>query len=326
LLAAGEPTFWHWAIFSAVVALMLALDLVVFQRRARTLTLRDSALATLFWVAVALAFNALVWWWRGAETAVYFLTGYLVEWSLSMDNVFVFALIFNYFKVPLGRQHRVLFWGVLGAIVLRLVFVLAGSALLEHFDWITWIFGAFLIYTGVMFAFKKDDEVHPERNLLIRIAKRFFTVSTTYDGPRFFVREEGRLCATPLFVVLLVVEGTDLLFAVDSVPAIFGITRDPFIVFSSNIFAVLGLRALYFLLAGVIDIFHYLNYGLAAVLSFVGAKMIAEYWWDLHFFKDYPWASLVVIAVVLGVSIGVSLLHRPHQPDGNGDQQNGSSA
>ncbi len=320
MLAAGEPTFWHWAVFSVVVALMLGFDLLVFQRRAKRLTLRDSALATLFWVAVALAFNALVWWWRGSETAIYFLTGYLVEWSLSMDNVFVFAAIFTYFNVPVRRQHRVLFWGVLGAIVLRLAFVLAGTALLKYFNWITVVFGAFLIYTGVSFALKKEGDVHPERNLFLRIAKRFMTVSTSYEGSKFFVREDGRLKATSLFVVLIVVEGTDLLFAVDSVPAIFGITDDPFIVFSSNIFAVLGLRALYFLLAGVMDIFHYLNYGLGAVLTFVGAKMIAEYWWHWEFFKTYPWASLVVIAVMLGTSIVASVLHRPSKRENGGSR------
>ena len=307
------PAWWHWAVFGGVVAALLLLDLAVFHRRAdqHEPTLKQVAFWTVFWIAVAPAFNGLVWWWGGSTNAIYFLTGYLVEWSLSMDNVFVFALIFQFFKVPLKYQYRVLFWGILGAIVLRLAFVLLGATLLHHFAWITWVFGVFLVYTGVKLCLKPIRRSHPDQNLLMRLGRKLFNVSREDQGSKFFVREGGRNCVTPLFLVLLVVEGTDVLFAVDSVPAIFGITTDPFIVFTSNIFAILGLRALYFLLAGVMKIFHYLNYGLAAVLIFVGAKMIAEYWLGWHFFKDYPWASLVVIVVLLGISIVASLLTAP---------------
>ncbi len=286
---------------------MLLLDLVVFHRRPREPSLRQSAFWTLFWVLVALAFNGLIWWWGGSESAIYFLTGYLVEWSLSMDNVFVFAVIFGYFHVPLKHQYRVLFWGIWGAIVMRLAFVLAGAALIRHFEWILVVFGALLIVTGIKLALQQEH-VHPEKNILMRLSRRIFRISRESHDEKFFVREHGRWCITPLFLVLLVIESTDVVFAVDSVPAIFGITRDPFIVFTSNIFAILGLRALYFLLAGMVHMFRYLHYGLAAVLIFVGLKMIAEFWTDLHFFTDYPWASLVVIVVLLGISIIASLI------------------
>ena len=229
-----------------------------------------------------------------------------------MDNVFVFAVIFTYFQVPLKRQYRVLFWGILGAIVMRLIFVLVGATLIERFDWVLWLFGVLLIYTGIKLALK-HDEFQPESSLIMRIGRRIFRVSEGDHGNRFFVREAGKFCVTPLFLVLLVIESTDVLFAVDSVPAIFGVTKDPFIVFTSNIFAILGLRALYFLLAGVMDMFRYLNYGLAAVLTFVGVKMIAEYWlprWgiDFHFFSDYPWASLLVILTLLGIATVASIV------------------
>lgn len=286
---------------------MLFLDLAVFHRRSREPSLRQSAFWTVFWVLVALAFNGLIWWWGGSEHAIYFLTGYLVEWSLSMDNVFVFAVIFGYFHVPLKHQYRVLFWGILGAIVMRLAFVLAGAALIRHFEWILLLFGALLIFTGIKLAIQQEH-VHPEKNLLMRLGRRIFRVARESHDEKFLVRENGLVCITPLFLVLLVIESTDVLFAVDSVPAIFGITRDPFIVFTSNIFAILGLRALYFLLAGVMHLFRFLRYGLAAVLVFVGLKMVGEYWWELHLFKDYPWVSLAAIVTLLSISIVVSLL------------------
>jgi tellurite resistance protein TerC len=310
-MAAAPPSgiqaeWWHWVAFGVFVAVMLALDLGVFHRHSREPTLKESAFWTVVWTALALAFNGLVWHWGGSTAAVQFLTGYLVEWSLSMDNVFVFAVIFTFFQVPLEYQYRVLFWGILGAIFMRLAFILVGAALLKYFEWMLAVFGGLLVFTGLRLAIK-HEQAQPENNWLMRLARRVLPVASGSHGKHFFVRENGRRCITQLFLVLLVVESTDVLFAVDSVPAIFGVTRDPFIVFTSNIFAILGLRALYFLLAGVMGLFRFLHYGLAAVLIFVGGKMIAEYFFDLHLFKDNPWLSLVIIAGLLGVAIAASL-------------------
>jgi tellurite resistance protein TerC len=303
---AGEPNLWHWLAFGVLVIVLLTLDLVVFHRNAHEPTLRESAIWTMVWCSLALAFNCLIWVWRGQEMAVKFLTGYLVEWSLSMDNVFVFAVVFSFFGVPLKYQYRVLFWGILGAVVMRLTFILAGTALLTRFDWMLWIFGAFLIYTGAKLALHSDSKPDPERNIFMRAARRLFNVAKENHGDQFFVVEDGKRCVTPLFLVLLVIESTDVLFAVDSVPAIFGITTDAFTVFTSNIFAILGLRALYFLLAGAIDLFRYLNYGLAGVLVFVGVKMVADYWTGHHLVT--PVWSLVIILSLLGVSIVASIV------------------
>ena len=310
-----HPALWHWIAFGAFVVAVLVLDLAVFHRHSREPSLKESALWTVVWTLLALAFNGLIWHWAGSTAALQFLTGYLIEWSLSMDNVFVFAVVFTYFKVPLQYQYRVLFWGILGAIIMRLIFILAGAALLHYFEWVLAVFGALLIFTGVKLSIK-EEETNPEKNIAMRLGRKLFRVTEGEYGKRFFVREQGRFWVTPLFLVLLVIESTDVLFAVDSVPAIFGVTRDPFIVFSSNIFAILGLRALYFLLAGIMDMFRYLHYGLAAVLIFVGAKMLAEFFLnekDFHFFKDYPWASLVVIIALLGVSIAASLIAQRRQ-------------
>jgi tellurite resistance protein TerC len=291
----------------------LTVDLAVFHRKSHEPTLRESAIWTFVWCAMALGFNAVVWAWRGPQDAVLFLTGYLVEWSLSMDNVFVFAVIFLHFRVPLKYQYRVLFWGILGAIVMRLLFILVGKGLIDLFDWVILIFAAFLIYTGVKLSLQGDSEADPERNLLLRVGSRIFPVAKEDHGSHFFVVENGRRAVTPLFLVLLVVESTDLAFAVDSVPAIIGITKDPFLVFTSNIFAILGLRALYFLLAGVMDMFRYLKYGLSAVLVFVGGKMVAEYVAH-HYFgfeeNDHvipPVASLIIILTLLGAAVAVSI-------------------
>jgi tellurite resistance protein TerC len=316
---AGQPTLWHWLAFAVLVTILLVLDLFVFHRDSHEPTLRESAKWTVVWCLMALAFNGYIWWWRGAGHAIDFLTGYLVEWSLSMDNVFVFAVIFSFFRVPLKYQYRVLFWGILGAVLMRLTFVLLGTALISRFDWVMPIFGAFLIYTAVKLAFSGDAEVDPEHNLLMRLGRKVFRVAKENHGNHFFARENGLLCVTPLFLVLLVIESTDVMFAVDSVPAIFGITEDPFIVFTSNIFAILGLRALYFLLAGVMDLFRYLNYGLSAVLGFVGVKMVLEYvghqpWVPpflaikphQHLFT--PVQSLVIVLSCLGVSIVASVI------------------
>jgi tellurite resistance protein TerC len=304
--AAGEVQLWHWLAFGAFVVLVLVLDLFVFHRHSHEPTLRESAVWTVIWCTLALAFNGMLWAWRGSTVALEFLTGYLVEWSLSMDNVFVFAVVFAFFRVPLKYQYRVLFWGIIGAVIMRMTFILAGAALLEHFSWIMPVFGIFLVYTGAKLVMHRDSEVNPEHNILMRLAKRMFTVAQGDHGDKFLVVENGRRAITPLFLVLLVIESTDVLFAVDSVPAIFGITQDEFTVFTSNIFAILGLRALYFLLAGVMDLFRYLNYGLAAVLVFVGAKMIGEYWTGRHF--SSPAIPLLIILALLGISIAASLL------------------
>jgi tellurite resistance protein TerC len=312
---------WPWIAFGIIVTALLALDLFVFHRRDHAPSLRESAGWTLFWCALAMVFNGLVWKWQdtlwpgykpGHEPAIEFLTGYVVEWALSMDNVFVFAVIFRFFRVPLKYQYRVLFWGILGAVVLRLLFVLIGGELIGRFDWVLPVFGAFLLFTAIKLALQKEGEVHPEKNIFLRLARRLFNVSHgdhSRHGHAFFVREAGRRCITPLFLALLVMEGTDVLFAVDSVPAIFGISQNLFIIYTSNIFAILGLRSLYFLLAGMLDMFEYLHYGLSAILGFVGLNMIAEYWLMPKGEHIIPtWVKLLIIAALLGVSIAVSVM------------------
>ncbi len=307
--------FWHWAAFGGLITLLLALDLLLFHRRAHEPSLWESAGWSLFWIVLSLAFNGLVWHAFGREAGLDFLTGYLVEKSLSMDNLFVFVVIFRYFHVPVMYHYRVLFWGVVGAIFLRLAFVLAGAELLRHFDWIMALLGLFLLYTAFRLGTTKETKVHPENNLVLKAARRVFSVTAgdhREHGSRFFVREQGRIHITPLFLVILVVESTDVLFAVDSVPAIFGITKEPFIVFTSNIFAILGLRALYFLLAGMVDRFRYLHYGLAAVLGLVGVKMIVEF--AAARFAGCPqriippWVSLVVVATLLATAALASVI------------------
>jgi tellurite resistance protein TerC len=333
LLADAAPIrLIHWLIFGAAVAVLLVLDLTVFHKHSHEPSLRESAFWTCFWSALALCFNGFVWWWLGSKAALEFLTGYLVEWSLSMDNVFVFAVVFAYFGVPLKYQYRVLFWGILGAVIMRLTFVLLGAELVERYKWVLWVFGAFLVYTGLKLAFSKEEH-DPGDNLLIKTIRRIIPVASHSAGDRFFIRENGRLMATPLFLVLLVVESTDVLFAVDSVPAILGVVEKGtpymrFIAFTSNVFAILGLRALYFLLAGVMDLFRFLNYGLSAVLVFVGGKMIAEAarhneWlaglggWDAHAKGHlvHPAVSLLVIVTLIGTSVVASLMF-PERRDG----------
>lgn len=309
-----EDVTWRWVGFGVLVTVLLALDLLVFHRHDRVPSLRESAGWTVFWCGLAAAFNGLVWWQLGRAAGTDFLTGYVIEWSLSMDNVFVFAVIFRFFQVPTRYQYRVLFWGILGAIVLRLVFVLAGTQLIHRFDWVLPLFGLLLVYAAARLLWQAGGEVHPEKSLVLRVARRLLPVSQgsyAEHGHAFFVREGRQLSITPLLLVLLVVESTDVFFAVDSVPAVFGITLDPFIVFTSNIFAVLGLRALYFLLAGVMRIFAYLHYGLAAVLGFVGANMIAEYFLTSPGTHLLPTgAKLLVIALLLGLSIAASMANR----------------
>ncbi len=310
---AGHVEAWHWVAFGLFVAALLVLDLAVFNRRSREPTFRSSAIATAVWCSIALAFNLLLAIWRGGEIGLLFLTGYLVEWSLSMDNVFVFAVIFRFFGVPLKYQYRALFWGIIGAIMLRLGFILVGTALLARFEWILAILGLVLIYTGIKLAFESAEDFDPGQNRLMRLAKRFFPVTVEDHGQQFFAIENGRHAITPLFLVLLVIASTDLVFAVDSVPAIFGITDDPFTIATSNIFAVLGLRALYFLLAAVMGMFRYLNYGLSAVLIFVGAKMVVAFLLERQI---PPLASLAVIVALLAISIIASLVaDRRHPPE-----------
>ncbi len=297
-----DTSLWLWVGFNAFILAMLAVDLGLFHRRAHEVSLREATVWSAVWMALALLFNAGIYVFRGKEQAVQFLTGYLIEKSLSVDNIFVFALVFGYFAVPKIYQHRVLFWGILGALVMRAAFILAGSALLARFHWIIYVFGAFLIVTGIKMALSRSSEIDLEKNPLLRLARRLVPVTDGYREGHFFVREGGRWLATPMFLVLILLESTDLVFAVDSIPAIFAVTQDPFLVYTSNIFAILGLRSLYFLLAGVMDRFRYLKLGLAAVLVFVGVKMtLAEV------YKIPSAVSLGVIALTLALAIGLSL-------------------
>lgn len=307
----------YWVAFCVGTVVMLALDMYVFHRKSHEPTLRESSLWTVFWCGLALVFNGAIWYFAGATHAIHFITGYLVEWSLSMDNVFVFVVIFGFFGVPMKYQYRVLFWGILGAIVMRLLFILVFGELLKRYEWIFYVFGAFLIYTGIKLATAHGSETHPEQNVVLRLAQRYLRVAKGSHGDRFFVRDEGRLLVTPLFLVLLVIESTDVVFAIDSVPAIFGITSDRFIVFTSNVFAIMGLRALYFLLAGVMDLFRYLSYGLSAILVFIGVKMMLHHWW-----RPAPWASLLIIVGLLGAAIVASLVaaKREEMAEKGGDE------
>ena len=289
-------TIWPWVAFLSLIFVLLALDLGVFHRRPHAIRPREAAFWSAVWIALSLSFNAFIFVWKGHAPALEFLTGYLIEKALSVDNLFVFVLIFAYFKVPAEYQHRILFWGILGALITRALLIGAGALLLARFEWLIYLFGAFLVFTGFKLTRGQDEEIHPEGNRIVRLTRRLFPVSKDFDGPRFFTRVDGRRVLTPLFIVLVMVETTDIVFAVDSIPAIFGVTRDPFIVFTSNIFAILGLRALYFLLAGVLEMFEYLNLGLAVVLIFIGAKMLLERW--VH----------VPIGVSLGVVFGVLAL------------------
>jgi len=297
-------SIWLWVGFNVFVLAMLALDLGVFHRKAHVVSLKESFTWTGVWIALALVFNAGIWHYYGSQKALEFFTGYLIEKSLSVDNVFVFALLFSYFAVPPVYQHKVLFWGILGALVMRAIMIVLGAALITKFSWIIYVFGGFLILTGIKMIVKREEEIHPERNPVVRWFKKIMPVTPDYRGDKFFVRENGIRMATPLFVVLLLVEISDLIFAVDSIPAIFAVTTDPFIVYTSNVFAILGLRSLYFALASVMDKFHYLKIGLGVVLTFVGVKMIlAHTAWKID-----TLVALGVIVVVLATSIVMSLL------------------
>ena len=299
----SETSIWLWVGFNAFIVAMLALDLGVFHRKAHAVTVKEAAIWSGVWIVLALLFNVWVWQARGGQAGLEFLTGYLIEKSLSIDNIFVIALIFTYFRVPDKYQHRVLFWGILGALAMRAIFIFAGAALIEKFHGILYVFGAFLIFTGLKMAFFGKERFDPESNPMLRLVRRWMPVTSEYHEEKFFIRENGRRFATPLFLVLVLVESTDLVFAVDSIPAIFAVTRDPFLVYTSNIFAILGLRSMYFLLAGVMGKFSYLKLGLAVVLVFVGVKMTLVDLWKI----PTP-ISLGVIATVIAVSIVASLI------------------
>ena len=293
-----------WIVFNAAILVLLFLDLAVWNRSGRVLALKHALLNTAFWVALAFMFAGFIHYWMGAGKALEFVTGYVIEESLSVDNLFVFILLFRYFKVPAEQERTVLFWGILGALAMRGAFIGAGVALVHRFHWVLYLFGAFLIYSGIKLFGEGDDEpVDPSHNALLRLTRRFIPVSDGYEGKRFFIRRAGKLLATPLFIVLLVVETTDILFATDSIPAILAISHDPFIVYTSNAFAILGLRSMYFVLSTHMKVFHYLNYGLAVVLMFIGGKMLVGYWYEIP-----TWVALVVIASVLGLSVLASVL------------------
>lgn len=293
-----------WIGFGVFIALMLALDLGVFHRKSHEVHVREALVWCGLWVTLALLFNAVIWWWHGADAGMEFLACYLVELSLSVDNLFVFLLLFSFFHVPSQYQHKVLFWGILGALLMRAIFVAMGITLIARFHWVIYVFGAFLIFTGIRLVFSHGQEIHPESNPVLRLVRRLLPTTSGYVGSNFFVRSNGRLMATPLFIVLVLVETTDVVFAVDSVPAVLAITTDPFIVYTSNVFAILGLRSMFFALAGVMKLFRFLHYGLAAVLTFVGTKMIIA-----DFYKVPIVASLLVIAGLLATAVLASLLY-----------------
>ncbi len=281
---------------------MLALDLGLLNRHGHRIRFREALLWSGLWIALAAGFAILVLFWRGHVPALQFVTGYVIELSLSVDNLFVFLVIFRYFKVPHNQQHRVLFWGILGALIMRSVFILAGVSLIRRFEWITYLFGAFLVYSGFKLMRQGETEIHPEKNPVLRLFRRAFPVTKDYAGGKFFIRDPG-LYATPLFIVLLVIETTDVLFAVDSIPAVLAITLNAFIVYTSNVFAILGLRSMYFALAGMMDVFDYLHYGLSVVLIFIGAKMLASHYIEI----PTVWA-LGIVLLVLAVSVAASVL------------------
>ncbi len=315
-----QSSYWLWVAFSAFILLLLSIDLGLFNRKAHVITYRKSVAWSIVWITLALLFAGVVYWRytspevlaatdTSAHTAVVqYLTGYIIELSLSVDNLFVFLLIFSYFKVPAKYQHRVLYWGVLGALVMRAIMILVGAALIDRFHWIIYIFGGFLIYTGIKMFRQQEDDLQPEENPVVRAVTRYVPITRHYEGQSFFTRVDGKRTGTLLLLVLIIVEVTDLVFAVDSIPAIFAVTTDPFIVYTSNVFAILGLCTFYFLLAGVVEKFHYLKTGLAIVLTFIGAKMLVE---ALHI-EIPPAIALVVVASVLVASVVASLIWPKH--------------
>jgi tellurite resistance protein TerC len=292
-----------WTGFLLLIGFLLALDLFVFHRHAHEVKFKEAMLMSLFWIGIALTFNAGLYYFEGHKKAMEFLAGYVIEKSLSVDNLFVFIMIFSYYKIAPAFQHKILFWGIVGALVMRAFFILAGVALIQRFAWTTYLFGGFLIYTGLKMAFAGEVEVDPSKNIVLRFAKKVLPMTDHHDGGKFFLRENGKLFFTPLFIGLVIVETTDVVFAVDSIPAVLAISTDPFIVFSSNVFAILGLRALYFALAGVMGMFRFLKYGLSVVLAFVGVKMVLA-----HYYKFPISIALGVVLGVLTLSVLISVL------------------
>lgn len=314
-----NSNFLLWTLFNLGVISLLALDLGVFHRKSKVISIKQALIWSAVWIALALVFNVGIYYSKGPQAAIQYLTCYLLEKSLSVDNVFVFLMIFSYFRVPAEYQHRVLFYGIFGALLMRAFFILTGVTLINRFHWIIYIFGAFLIFTGIKFFTKQEDDIHPERNPILRLFRRFIPVSNRHEGDHFFIIDGGKRMATPLFVTLLMVEMSDIVFAVDSIPAAFGVTLDPFIIYSANVFAILGLRALFFAVAGLLRLFHYLNYGLAVILIFVGVKMLIQ-----EFYKVPIAITLGMIVFTLAVCIGASLLWpekkelKPEIPPGTG--------
>ena len=292
-----------WVAFNVFVITMLVLDLGVFHRKSHVIKFKESLVWCAIWISLALLFNVGIYIWDGKKMAIEFLTSYLIELSLSVDNLFVFLLIFSYFRVPAKHQHRVLFWGILGAVIMRAIFIAAGITLIQKFHWIIYIFGGFLIFSGIKLALEKDKEIHPEKNPVLKLFRRFMPVLSRYKEGKFFLRRNQRYYATPLFIVLLVVETTDVMFALDSIPAVIAITTDPFIVYTSNVFAILGLRAIFFALAGIMRLFHYLHYGLSFILVFVGVKMLVS-----KFYEIPVEIALGVIIAVLTTSVVASII------------------
>jgi len=306
MLAFVDIQWQHWAGFIVCVLFFLALDLGLFHKHARVVSLKEATAWTGLWVTLSLLFAAGVWHWRGAEEGQEFLAGYIIELSLSMDNVFVIALIFSFFRIPRMYQHGVLFWGILGALVLRGAMIFAGASLVERFHWVLMIFGVFLVYSGLKIVFSKDDDnVDPEKNVVLRLVRKVYPVTSQLHGEKFMIVEAGKRMLTPLAMVLVVVETTDLIFALDSIPAVFGITQKKFIIFTSNVFAILGLRSMYFALAGAVDYFRYLKVGLSVVLVFIGVKMLIAEWFPIG-----TGLSLGIVAAILALSMAASLWGR----------------
>lgn len=296
---------WMWVGFNCLVLLLISIDLFVFHRNSHEVKMKEALTWSAVWITLAMIFNVGVYSWFGQEAALQFFTGYIIEKSLSVDNLFVFLMVFAYFKVPPKYQHKILFWGIIGALVMRAILIVVGAALIAEFHWIIYIFGGFLVLTGIRMVFQEEEHVNPEKNIVIKIFRRFFPVTESFHADNFFVRHAGKLMATPLFLVLVSVEFTDLVFALDSIPAIFAITPDPFIIYTSNVFAILGLRALYFALSGVMNLFYYLKFGLAAVLVFVGTKMVI-----IDFYKIPIGLSLRVVAMILVIAVVASIVRQ----------------
>jgi len=309
-----DVALWHWAVLLGLIVSLLLFDLLVLHRQPKVLSTKRAAIESAGWIAVGVGFSFAIWAWFGVSAAGEYISGYLIEESLSVDNVFVWALILSYFLVPRMYQHRVLFWGIFGALILRAIFIFAGVAIIQRFDWVLYIFGAFLIYTAGKLVFGDNDHVDPGESKFLKVATRVVPSTDQLDGQKLFTLQNGRRLATPLFSVLLLVEATDLIFAVDSVPAVLAVSHEQFIVFASNAFAIMGLRAMYFLIADMHGRFRYLQEGLAIILAFVGVKMLIHEWYQIP-----TWVSLVVIAIVLIAAIGFSLKVERAQAAGSSD-------